>query len=159
MTLIRYFQAALAFAFAGVMLGCHHSPIAPTISFAGDSAKVQALLQKIDDDILDMSVYGDDVVHMAQGSRAITNKGELQKVLALEATHGRSNMKHEIVTLHSSADFVLTQGRARGTWRPATGGTPIAFETNNMITFRRESDGSLKIWHVIFNRVDLQRYQ
>ncbi|MFZ0268244.1 YybH family protein [Caulobacter sp.] len=128
-------------------------------SVEDDTQKVKAILKKIDADITDTSIYSEDVVHMAQGSRAITSKAELQKVLAAEVSHGRSNMTHEIVTLHSYSDMVLTRGRVKGTWHPANGGSPIPFETNNIITFRRTADGSLKVWHVIFNRVELERNQ
>ncbi|ADG09217.1 Cif family virulence factor [Caulobacter segnis] len=128
-------------------------------SVEDDIQKVKAILKKIDADITDTSIYSEDVVHMAQGSRAITSKAALQKVLAAEASHGRSNMTHEIVTLHSYSDLVLTRGRVKGAWHPANGGSPIPFETNNIITFRRAADGSLKVWHVIFNWVELERYQ
>jgi hypothetical protein len=68
-------------------------------------------------------------------------------------------MTHEIVTLHSYPDLVLTTGRVMGVWHPVSGGKPTPFETNNMITFRRAPDGSLKVWQVIFNRVELERYR
>ena len=123
-----------------------------------DSRIVKAILKRIDTDITDVSIYSDDVVHMAPGSRAITSKAELHKVLKAEASYGRSDMVHELVTIHSYQDMVLTRGRVKSSWHPANGGKATPFETNNMITFRRAPDGSLKVWHVIFNRVDLERY-
>jgi ketosteroid isomerase-like protein len=126
-------------------------------SVESDTRKAKAILKRIDADIADTSIYSDDVVHMAQGSRAISSKAELQKALDAEASYGRSNMRHEIVTLHSYPDMVLTRGRVKGTWHPADGGAPTPFETNNMITFRRAADGSLKVRQVIFNRVELER--
>lgn len=130
----------------------------PSYSVENDSRKVRAILKRIDADITDVSIYSDDVVHMAQGSRAIISKAELQKVLNAEVSYGRSDMVHELLTIHSYPDMVLTRGRVKGIWHPANGGKPTPFETNNMITFRRAPDGSLKVWHVIFNRVDLERY-
>lgn len=122
-------------------------------SVEDDRRKVEAILKRIDADVTDTSIYSYDVVHMAQGSRPITSKAELQKALTAEASFGRSRMTHQIVTLHSYPDMVLTRGRVKGTWHPANGGAVVPFETNNMITFRRAPDGSLKIWQVIFNRI------
>ena len=135
------------------------SPPASGFSVEDDTRMVRAILARIDADVTDTDIYAEDVVHMAQGSRAITSRAELRRVLLEEANHGRSTMTHELVTLHSTPDFVLTRGRVTGSWRPAAGGAPMPFETNNMITFRRAPDGSLKVWQVIFNRVDLARYE
>lgn len=135
-------------------------PDMPAYSVEDDTQKVRAILARIDADVGDTGIYADDVVHMAQGSRAITSLAELRRVLQEEAkaTGGRSRMKHELLTIHSYPDMVLTRGRVTGAWHPADGSAPSPFETNNIITFRREKDGSLKVWQVIFNRVDLSRY-
>jgi ketosteroid isomerase-like protein len=152
--------ALLMTAWALALAAPHNAPTCGvTYSVEDDRRKVEAILKRIDTDITDVSIYSDDVVHMAQGSRAITSKAELQTVLNAEASYGRSNMVHELVTIHSSHDMVVTRGRVEGTWHPANGGKATPFETNNMITFRRAPDGSLKVWHVIFNRVELERYR
>lgn len=116
----------------------------------------KAILKKIDADISDMSVYADDIVHMAQGSRAITTKEELSKVLKAELTYGRSEMTHEIVTIQSYHDMVLTRGRVKGIYHPSNGEKGIPFETNNVIIFKRMKDGTLRVGQVIFNRVNLE---
>lgn len=128
----------------------------PGFTVEEDTRMVKVILKKIDADISDTSIYADDVVHMAQGSRAITNKNELGKVLKAEASYGRSEMTHEIVTLQSYHDMVLTRGRVKGTYHPNNGGKDIPFETNNIIIFKRMNDGTLKVWQVIFNRVNLE---
>jgi ketosteroid isomerase-like protein len=143
--------------------GFQKAPDKALYSVEEDSKKAKAILKIIDDyyklDIdAQMSVYADDVVHMAQGSRAITNKAELRKVLEVEASYGHAIMIHKIVTLHSYHDIVLTQGRVKGTYYPAKGGDSIPFETNNIIIFKRMKDGNLKVWQVIFNRVNLENY-
>lgn len=124
-----------------------------------DEANVRALLKKIDADVSDTSVYANDVVHMAQGSRAITSKLELAKVLKAEASYGKTVMTHEVLSLDSYEDVVIVRGRVKGNFygEPNTAGFP--FETNNMMTFKRQPDGSLKVWQVIFNRIDLAREQ
>lgn len=149
-------------AFVAIALfGCQKtSP--PAFSVEEDTKKVKAILKTIDDTTLSMdakmSVYSDSVVHMAQGSRAITNKAELRKVLESEASGGKTVMAHELVTIHSYPDMVLTRGRVKGNFHPKNGGKIIPFETNNIITFKRNNNGTLKVWQVIFNRVDLENY-
>lgn len=130
----------------------------PTFTTEDDTKKVKEILLRIDRDVSDTSIYVNDVVHMAQGSRAITNKADLAAVLQAEATYGKSVMTHELVTINSYPDLVLTRGKVKGIYHPANSNATIPFETNNMITFRRMQDGSLKIWQVIFNRVDLERF-
>ena len=142
--------------------GCQEPTQSSDFSIEEDTKKVKEILKVIDDlgKNMDatMSVFSDELVHMAQGSRAITNKAELRKVLEAESSYGKTMMTHEIISLHSYHDLVLTRGRVKGTWTPP-GGAAIPFETNNMITFRRMGDGSLKVWHVIFNRVSLENYK
>lgn len=127
----------------------------PPFSVERDTKMVKAILKIIDGDIADTSIYADDVVHMAQGSRPITNKADLYKVLAAEASYGRSVMTHEIITLQSYSDVVLTRGRVTGTYHSNSGGASVPFETNNAMIFKRQKNGSLKLGQIIFNRVNL----
>lgn len=130
----------------------------PAFSIEKDTEMVKALLKTIDQNVLDTSIYSNDIVHMAQGSRAITNKADLRKVLEAEASYGHSVMTHEVVTLQSYHDIVLTRGRVKGTYYPKDGSATIPFETNNMIIFKRMDDGTLKIKEVIFNRINLENF-
>lgn len=124
-----------------------------------DEVMVRAILKKIDTDVSDMSVYDNDVVHMAQGSRAITSKSELANVLKAESSYGKTVMTHEIVSIDSYNAIVLVRGRVKGMFYPPDNKGGFPFETNNMMTFKRQTDGSLKIWQVIFNRIDLSNEQ
>lgn len=132
----------------------------PSYSVEDDTQKVKAILKNIDDYKLDMdtkmSVYDDSIVHMAQGNPAITNKTDLRKLLEAEASYGHSDMTHEIVTLQSYDDMVLTRGRVKGIYFSNNGGAAFPFETNNVIIFKRKKDGSLKVSQVIFNRIALE---
>lgn len=130
----------------------------PEFSLDEDTRKVKALLKRIDKDVSDTSVYSNEVVHMAQGSRAITDKNELARILKAEASAGTTNMTHEMITINSYADHVIVRGRVTGSFQSKDGGPVYPFETNNLMTFKRLKDGSLRIWHVIFNRIELERY-
>jgi ketosteroid isomerase-like protein len=127
----------------------------PKFTLEDDTKKVKELLKRIDKDVSDTSVYSNDVVHMAQGSRAITNKQELAAVLKAEASAGTLTMTHELITINSYPEIVVTRGRVTGAFLPKGGGTAFPFETNNVMTFKRTKDGGLRIWQVIFNRVDM----
>jgi ketosteroid isomerase-like protein len=145
-----------------LLSSCTPSPeIRLAYSTEADTQKVKRIFQVLDNlaDNLDstMSVFSDDVVHMGQGNRAVTDKTELRSLLERETSYGDTRMVHELISIHSYPDMVLTRGRVKGTWTPPQG-EPVPFETNNIITFRRLKDGSLKIWHVIFNRVALENY-
>lgn len=145
------------------ILACQKITETSGLSVEEDTEMVKAILKNIDNYELDMdtkmSVYDDEVVHMAQGSRAITNKADLRKVLEAEANYGKTVMTHELITINSFHDIVLTRGRVKGSWHDPDGKTIYPFETNNIITFKRKEDGTLKVWQVIFNRVALENYE
>jgi ketosteroid isomerase-like protein len=157
-SLVKLFTILIAI----TLLSCGKTGVTPTFSLEDDTKKVKAILKNIDDYKLDMntkmSVYDDEVVHMAQGSRAITNKEDLRKVLEADSTYGHSEMTHELISIHSYQDMVLTRGRVAGKWYSAEGNQVFPFETNNIITFKRKEDGALSVWQVIFNRVALENY-
>ncbi|MEO5564752.1 MAG: hypothetical protein ABIR18_15000 [Chitinophagaceae bacterium] len=133
------------------------------ISFKDDTTKVRKIFKNIDDHTLDwdtkMSVYADNVIHMAQGSRAVTGKDSLRKVLETEARYGHSVMTHYIIDLLSYDYIVVVRGRVTGNYYSNNGGAAIPFETNNLFIFDRTKDGTLKVSKVIFNRIDLDSEQ
>jgi ketosteroid isomerase-like protein len=128
-------------------------------SYEEDIAKVKKILRVLDGSHVDstLNVFSDDFVHMEQGKRAITKKTELRKVLVRGASYGKTEMIHEVLSINSYDDMVLTRGRVKGTWTSPKGES-FPFETNNIITFHREKDGQFKVWQVIFNRVNLKDY-
>ena len=127
-------------------------------SEAEDKQMVLEILKNLDSHTLDidtkMSVYSEDVVHMGQGSPAITNLADLRAMLQEERRWGHSEMKHEAYEIHSYADHVIVRGGVKGTWYAKDGNSNMPFQTNNLITFKRTPEGGLKVWHVIFNRIE-----
>ena len=121
-----------------------------------DKEMVLEILENLDSHTLDidakMSVYSEDVIHMGQGSEAITNLEDLRAMLIAERQWGHSEMKHEAYEIHSFEDHVIVRGGVRGTWFAKDGSSQMPFETNNLITLKRTESGELKVWHVIFNR-------
>ena len=121
---------------------------------------VSEILENLDSYTLDidtkLSVYSEDIIHMGQGSRPITNLKDLRAMLIEERKWGHSEMEHEAYEIHSYEDHVIVRGGVKGTWFAKDGRNQMPFETNNLITFKRTENGKLKIWHVIFNRIEKQ---
>ena len=140
-----------------LLLACA-PPTEPSFSEESDKEKVMEILKNLDNYTLDIedkiSVYSEDVIHMGQGNRPITNLEDLKAMLLEESMWGHSEMKHEAYEIHSYMDHVIMRGGVTGTWHSMDGKTKIPFETNNLITFKRTPSGELKVWHVIFNRVE-----
>lgn len=127
-------------------------------SIEEDTRMVKEILALFDDHTIDfetkIAVHVEDLVHMAQGHKAVTNQQDLLKAWKEEAKWGHSEMTHHLISIHSYDDMVLTRGKAIGHWYPKDGTEAQPFETNNMITFRRMPDGSLKVWQVIYNLIE-----
>ncbi|MEO1417401.1 MAG: hypothetical protein AAFW00_19095 [Bacteroidota bacterium] len=140
-----------------LLLACA-PPTEPSFSEESDKEKVMEILKNLDNYTLDIedkiSVYSEDVIHMGQGNRPITNLEDLKAMLLEESMWGHSEMRHEAYEIHSYTDHVIMRGGVTGTWYSMDGKTKIPFETNNLITFKRTPSGELKVWHVIFNRVE-----
>ena len=140
-----------------LLLGCTQH-MKTKYSEEEDKEMVHAILANLDSHTLDidskMSVYAEDVIHMGQGSRAITNRDDLRSMLIEQKKWGHSEMKHEAFEIHSFEDHVIVRGGVKGTWYSADGNTAVPFETNNLITMKRTPAGELKVWHVIFNRIE-----
>ncbi|MEM7110236.1 MAG: hypothetical protein AAF519_18560 [Bacteroidota bacterium] len=150
-------QIATCFMLSLLFFGCLNFR-EKEFSEAEDRKMVLEILKNLDSHTLDidakMSVYSEDVVHMGQGNRPITNRKDLRSMLVEERKWGRSEMKHEAFEIHSFKDHVIVRGGVKGTWYSKDGNTSMPFETNNLITLKRTGSGELKIWHVIFNRIE-----
>ena len=129
--------------------------IRPEVARTKDEAAIKAILRVIDDNNADsetmLSVYADDVVHMAPDEPAHIGKAALGQHLQEAKKHGHADMTHEIVEMVPFENIILMRGQVTGTYHPRDGATPFAFQTKNLFVFRREPEGSLKVWKVIFN--------
>lgn len=127
-------------------------------SVDNDKKMVSEILENLDSHTLDidtkLSVYSEDIVHMGQGKDAITNLKDLRAMLIEERKWGHSEMRHEVYEIHSYKDHVIVRGGVKGTWFSKDGSNKMPFKTNNLITLKRTAKGELKIWHVIFNRIE-----
>lgn len=60
-------------------------------------------------------------------------------------------MRHEPVETHAVGDLVVNRGDGHGTVTPKAGGQPMPFNNKYLMVFRRQADGSLKVWRAAFN--------
>ncbi len=117
--------------------------------------EIQAVLSVLDNNDIStdepITVYTDDVVHMAPDNEVILNQQDLLTYLNQQKTYGRPEMKHEIIEFSQHDDVIIMRGRVKGTFHPANGGEAVAFQTKNLFVFERVN-GELKIAKVIYNR-------
>jgi len=60
-------------------------------------------------------------------------------------------MRHAPVETYAIGDLVVSRGDASGTLTPKAGGPPMPFNNKYLMLFRRQADGSLKVWRVAAN--------
>ena len=116
--------------------------------------EMEEILKVLDDNSIpkeeQVSVYTENVVHMAPNHVAIDNKQDLLDYLKEQSQYGYAKMKHEIIEFSSHDDIVIMRGQVTGVFHPSNGGQTSAFQTKNLFVFERV-DGNLKIAKVIYN--------
>jgi ketosteroid isomerase-like protein len=60
-------------------------------------------------------------------------------------------MRHAPVETYAIGDLVVSRGDASGTLTPKAGGPPMPFNNKYLMLFRRQGDGSFKVWRVAAN--------
>ena len=61
------------------------------------------------------------------------------------------DMRHEPLETFAVGDLVISRGNASGSITPKAGGAPMQFSNKYLMLFRRQADGSLKLWRVAAN--------
>ena len=125
-------------------------------SKAGDAEKVQAIYAVLDDRSASpeekLTVFAADGVLLPPDQLEVRGSEQILQHLRNDQTSGVIETTHEYVELTSFKEIVVAQGRAFGTWsQPGGDGTIVNWETKNLIVFKRQKDGSLIIWKVIWN--------
>ncbi len=116
--------------------------------------QIKAILAVLDNNAISvaeqLSVYLEDVVHMAPGNEVHIGKEALGEYLTQQRQYGETKMKHEIVELEAHGDIVIMRGEVTGTYYPKDKTPPVAFSTKNLFVFKA-TGGTLKIEKVIYN--------
>lgn len=124
---------------------------------AADIQAVERLLVDVDATIvagdLDglLSFLADDFVDMPPNEPAIVGKQALRThhEPLFEAFNLR--IRHEPIETHTFGDVVIQLGAGVGEIAAKAGGEPFVLDQKYLFIFRRQDDGSFKLWRMIFN--------
>ncbi|MGB5237513.1 MAG: hypothetical protein WBM43_12575 [Flavobacteriaceae bacterium] len=120
-----------------------------------DKEHVEQMLTVLDDHKSEMgdklALWSDDLVYLTPGQEAISSKENLKSHFEEQNSHGHSEKTHKILELHSYEEIVLVRGQIDGTYYPKGAGRPAQFRNKTMFIFKRQPDGSLKIWRAMYN--------
>ncbi|MEM1380243.1 MAG: nuclear transport factor 2 family protein [Pseudomonadota bacterium] len=137
-----------------VVMGCAGAPL-PGAPADADRAMVEAVLADLDRTTLParehLRNYEPGAVILAPGLAEIRGHAAIEEHLAASQQGVSVTMRHEIVELTAFGDLVVAQGRVVGVAQPDGDANAYPFETKNIIMLRRQGDGTLKIWKVIYN--------
>ncbi len=144
--------------FSALIIGACQSP--PS-SYRHDEARVLSILADLDDVSMSpedaLANYDQDVVILAPGAHPVSGHDALRRHLSEFGNDGELIIKHNIHTLDSFADIVVAQGGVDGTLSPKDSDEVFPFKTHNIIIFRRQPKGDLKVWKVIYNSAPMDQ--
>ena len=98
-----------------------------------------------------LQYVAEDVVHMPPDQPSVVGKDALRS-WQQEFFGGFSvDMVHKPDETTDCGDVVIHRGTVTGTLRPKGNGDAILLNNKYLFVFRKDSDGTLKIWRAIFN--------
>jgi ketosteroid isomerase-like protein len=152
-------QIARGVIVAGVVMLCACARPVPKVATAtaADVAAVKQIVATFDScartGALDVFVshVDDDVVALMPDQPALVGKAAVRE--SYRNLYGTFNfdMHHAPIDVHSVGDLVIVRGGASGTLTAKAGGPPMPFDNKFLMIFRRQADGSLKVWRVAAN--------
>ncbi|NER18443.1 hypothetical protein [Spongiivirga citrea] len=98
-----------------------------------------------------LDVWSEDLIHMAPNHSTITSKKQLANFLEAEKENTDITMKHDIIDILSYEDTVIMRGAVNGSFSKKNSQETIPFSTKNLFVFKKNKNGILKIWKVIYN--------
>jgi ketosteroid isomerase-like protein len=141
--------------FAAAVLICQNAPAARNAD--ADSAALRRLLGQFDHDVQAgklesmMSLFAEDVVLLGSGQPPVVGKAAVSAFWKsfLEQFNVQGGV-HELDDVTNVGDAVVLQGRARATWIPKSGGSPVVTDNWFLHIYKRQPDGSLVLWRGAF---------
>jgi ketosteroid isomerase-like protein len=128
-----------------------------TVASAAESAAVARIEATFDScartGALDVFIshVDDDVVALMPDQPAMVGKAAVRESYRdLYATFA-FDMRHVPIDVYAIGDLVVSRGNASGALTPKAGGPPMPFNNKYLMLFRRQADGSLKVWRVAAN--------
>ncbi|KPK55811.1 MAG: hypothetical protein AMS21_13250 [Gemmatimonas sp. SG8_38_2] len=124
---------------------------------AADVQAVQQLMVDLDASIAAgdlegfLSFLADDFVDMPPNEPSLIGKQALRAHHEPLFAAFRFAVRHEEIETHAFDDVVIQRGAGVGEVTPKAGGDPIVLDQKYLFVFRRQDDGSFKLWRAIFN--------
>ena len=93
----------------------------------------------------------EDIVALGPDEPAVVGKAAVRAWYERFYAAFDIEMTHHPIETHSFGDIVVTRGDGRGTLRPTGGGPAIPLDNKYLFVLKRQGDGSLKVWRVMYN--------
>ncbi len=93
----------------------------------------------------------DDVVALGPGEPAVVGKQAVREWYRVFYASFDIDMRHKPLETASFGDVVITRGDSTGRMRSVRGGDSIEVNDKYLFVLKRQADGSLKVWRVMFN--------
>lgn len=98
-----------------------------------------------------MGYSADEVVSLMPDQPAVVGKEAVREFYRNFYGTFNVDMRHAPIETYAIGDLVVSRGDASGTLTPKAGGPPMPFNNKYLMIFRRQGDGSLKVWRVATN--------
>ncbi len=144
---------------AGVVMMAACARTAPQLAPASDAdvAAVARIVASLDscaqsgapDDV--MSRLTDDIVLLGSDQPAIVGKAAVREFYQGLCGTMRFDVHHAPIETHAVGNLVVARVEAGGTATPRAGGPAMPVNNKYLMLFRRQADGSLRVWRVAAN--------
>lgn len=98
-----------------------------------------------------MGYVADDIVMLFSDQPAVVGKEATREFYRTFYGTFNIEMRHAPIETHTIGDLVISRGDAGGSLTPKAGGQPMPFNNKYLMLFRRQADGSLRVWRVAAN--------
>lgn len=142
---------------AVLVAACGRSAPTPAPASAADVAAVARTVATFDScartgalDVF-MGYVAEDAVALFPDMPAIVGKQALRAFYGSYYGSFRIDGHHAPIETQTIGDLVINRGEVHGTVTPKAGGQPMPIDNKYLMIFRRQPDGSLKIWRAAAN--------
>ena len=99
-----------------------------------------------------MGYVAEDAVALFPDMPAIVGKEALRAFYGSYYSGFKIDGHHAPIETQTIGDLVINRGEVHGTVTPKAGGQPMPIDNKYLMIFRRQGDGSLRIWRAAANQ-------
>jgi ketosteroid isomerase-like protein len=142
---------------AVILITCTQGEPESASTMADDMITVSRMLVSLDRiaaeaDVDEFLTYvSDDAVMMPPDELAVVGKRAISDWYATLYANYTVELKHDPLETDIFGDIIVHRGNASFTATPIAGGQPISQDNKYLMVIKKQPDGSLKIWRVVFN--------